>query len=52
MMKIIFISSLPFLFVFVFVFWFGFLFVMITKSLVWADVKTLGDRDVDGEAVV
>ena len=52
MMKIIFISSLPFLFVFVFVFLFGFLFAMITKSLVWADMETLGDRDVGGETVV
>jgi len=25
---------------------------MITKSLVWADVETLGDRDVGGEAAV
>jgi len=46
MMKIIFISSLPFLSVFVF------LFTMITESLVWADMETFGDHDIGGKIVV
>jgi len=50
MVKIIFISSIPFLSVSMFLF--GFLFAMITKSLVWADVETLGDRDVGGEVAM
>jgi len=46
-----FYSSLPFLFVSVLFFGF-FLLRMITKSLVWADVETLDDRNVGGEAVM
>ena len=44
-------TGLRFLSVFGFFVWL-FLFAMITKSLVWADVETLGDRDLGRDVVV